>query len=238
MGTVEKRDRHVFEHRSERIRTLRSISPISYAVERVFHLLARFSPERLAGPTRVRIQLAHADTASRLSAARRRGRRVEAYLGVWLAIETVAVVFGTTCRNPWITGIFTVLAAGRILDIIQITGNISLFDRLKINWRYYYLENTVRTVLLSLVNYLEFILCFGFIYCVAGRGGRLLLFPESAFDGYYFSGATQLTIGYGDIAPHGWVKYLALFQGFLGFLYAILILGRFISLLPESMEEG
>lgn len=235
---MEQRDRHVFEHRSERIRTLRSISPISYAVERVFHALAALSPERLAGPTRVRIQTAHPDTVSRLSAARRRGRRVEAYLAAWLAIEAAAVGFGTTCRNPWITGAFTALVLGRILDIIQITGNISLFDRLKINWRYYYIENTVRTILLSLVNYLEFILCFGFIYCMAGRGGRLLRFPESAFDGYYFSGTTQLTIGYGDIVPHGWIKYVALFQGFLGFLYAILILGRFIALLPEAPEEG
>lgn len=233
----EKKDRHVFEHRSERIKTLRSISPISYAVERVFHLLAMLSPERLAGPTRVRIQTAHPDTAARLSAARRRGRKVEAYLCVWLAIEIAAVAFGTTCLNPWVTGLFTALAMGRILDIVQITGNISLFDRLKINWRYYYIENTVRTILLSLVNYVEFVLCFGFIYCVAGRGGTLFLFKDSPYDGYYFSGATQLTIGYGDISPHGWVKYLALFQGFLGFLYAILILGRFIALLPESTGE-
>jgi hypothetical protein len=235
---MEKGDRHVFEHRPERIRTLRAISPISYAIERLFHALASLSPERLAGPTRVRIQAAHSDTVSRLSAARRRGRRVEAYLCAWLALEAAAMAFGTTCRNPWVTFAFTALMAGRILDIIQITGNVSLFDRLKINWRYYYIENTVRTILLSLINYLEFILCFGFIYCVAGRGGRLLRFPESPFDGYYFSGATQLTIGYGDIAPHGWIKYLALFQGFLGFLYALLILGRFIALLPEAPEEG
>jgi hypothetical protein len=47
---------------------------------------------------------------------------------------------------------------------------------------------------------------------------------------------TQLTIGYGDIAPMGPVKYLALFQGFIGFLFTILILGRFIALLPENPE--
>lgn len=235
---MAREERHVFEHHPDRVETLRSISPISYAVERVFHALALLSPERLAGPTRVRIQAQHSESWSRLKAARRRGRRVEAYLCAWIAIEAAAVAFGTTCRNPWITGAFTALMAGRILDIIQITGNVSLFDRLKINWRYYYVENTVRTILLSLVNYLEFIVCFGFFYCVAGRGGRLLHFKDSAFDGYYFSGATQLTIGYGDIVPSGWIKYLSLFQGFLGFLYAILILGRFIALLPEGPEEG
>lgn len=220
-----------------RIATLRSISPVSHAIERVFHFLAFLSPERLAGPPREHLQSAHAPGEARLLAARKRGRRVEAYLCVWLSIEAAAVAFGTPCRNTWVTAIFTALMVGRILDIIQITGNMSLFDRLKINWRYYYLENTVRTILLSLVNYIEFIVCFGFLYCVAGRDGRLLAFRESAFDGYWFSGVTQLTIGYGDIVPMGWVKYLALFQGFLGFLYTILILGRFISLLPEITED-
>jgi potassium channel LctB len=236
---VEEKEHPIFErHHPDRMKTLRSISPISYAVERVFHALALLSPERLAGPTRERIQAKHADVFSRLKAARHRGRRVEAYLCVWLAIEAAAVAFGTTSRHGWLTGIFLALMAGRILDIIQITGNISLFDRLKLNWRYYYVENTVRTILLSLVNYVEFIVCFGFIYCVAGRGGDVLTFKDSPYDGYYFSGATQLTIGYGDIVPSGWVKYLALFQGFLGFLYALLILGRFIALLPEAPEEG
>ena len=131
---------------------------------------------------------------------------------------------------------FVILVCVRIADIIQITGNISLFDRLKINWRYYYIENTVRTILLSLINFVEFIICFGYLYCVLGRNDKWLHFKESIYDGYYFSGVTQLTIGYGDIAPMGPVKYLALFQGFIGFLFTILILGRFIALLPENPE--
>ena len=237
MASGEHEGRKVFGHHSERVKTLRKISPLSYGIERVFNALTHLSPERLAGPTRMRIQSAHTRIEDRLEAARRRGLHIEAYLCVWLAIEAAAVVFGTTCRIPWVTAAFTFAMAGRILDIIQITGNISLFDRLKINWRYYYIENTVRTILLSLINYVEFIVCFGFFYCVAGRGGRLLVFKESPFDGYYFSGVTQLTIGYGDISPHGWVKYLALFQGFLGFLFTVLILGRFIALLPEITED-
>lgn len=228
----------VFKHHPDRVKTLRTISPLSHAFERIFHVLANLSPERLVGPTRVRIQTAHTTVEARLEAARRRGRRVEGYLIAWFTLEAAAVAFGTTSTNPWVTGGFLALMSGRILDIIQSTGNISLFDRLKINWRYYYVENTVRTILLSLINYVEFIVCFGFIYCVAGRGGRVLALPESPFDGYWFSGVTQLTIGYGDIVPMGWVKYLALFQGFLGFLFTVLILGRFIALLPEITEES
>jgi len=235
---MEDRERPKTARRPDRIETLRSISPISYGIERIFRGLALLSPERLAGPTRVGIQSQQADNVSRLRVARKRGRHIEAYLAGWLALEAMAVAFGTTCPNRWVAGTFAALLVVRILDIIQTTGNISLFDRLQINWRYYYLENTVRTILLSLVNYVELIVCFGFIYCLAGRGGVGLAFKDSPFDGYYFSGATQLTIGYGDIVPGQWVKYLALFQGFLGFLYGILILGRFIALLPESPEEA
>ncbi len=234
---MDESEKHVFNHHPDRVKTLRAISPLSFFIERGFHLLSHLTPERLIGPTRVRIQSAHTSVEARLEAARRRGRRVEGYLVAWFSIEALAIVFGTTCTNPWVTGVFVALMAGRILDIIQITGNISLFDRLKINWRYYYIENTVRTILLSMINYLEFIVCFGFMYCVAGRSGRMLAFKESPFDGYYFSGTTQLTIGYGDIVPFGWIKYLALFQGFLGFLFTILILGRFIALLPEIADE-
>ena len=227
----------IFKHHPDSLEILRKISPLSYGVERIFHFMTRVSPERLFGPTRVQIQKRFTKTEERLVAARNRGRRIEIYLLVWLAIEAAAVAFGTGSRNPWVTWMFSIAVCIRIADIIQITGNISLFDRLKINWRYYYIENTVRTILLSLVNYLEFIVCFGFLYCILGRDGGGLVFKESIFDGYYFSGVTQLTIGYGDIIPSGAAKYLALFQGFIGFLFTILILGRFISLLPEITEE-
>lgn len=234
-----ERERHkVFEQNQDSLETLRRISPLSFGIERLFHVLTRISPERLFGPTRVHIQRTFHKAEDRLIAARNRGRRIEVYLLFWLAIEAAAVTIGTGNRGAAVTFIFLAASCIRIADIIQITGNISLFDRLKINWRYYYIENTVRTILLSLINYLELIVCFGFIYCVLGRDGRWLTFKESIFDGYYFSGVTQLTIGYGDITPMGPVKYLALFQGFIGFLFTILILGRFISLLPEITEDA
>ncbi|MDB5104907.1 MAG: hypothetical protein JWP91_2596 [Fibrobacteres bacterium] len=224
------------EHGS--VETLRQISPIAYAFERFFHMGSRTSPERLFGPTRVDIQQGYDNPADRRRAARARGKRIEAYLVAWIGVEAVAVAYGTLSPDPWVIWGFMGVLVLRIADIIQITGNHSLFDRLKFQWRHYYIENTVRTILLSLINYVELVVCFGFIYCILGRNGRFLDLKDSPFDGYYFSGATQLTIGYGDITPSGPLKYLALFQGFIGFLFTILILGRFISLLPESKEEA
>lgn len=224
------------EHGS--IETLRQISLFAYYLERLFHFGNQISPERLFAPTRVEIQKTHLHAADRRRAARSRGRRIEIYLFLWIAIEAAAVAYGTLSQNGWVTFAFLAAAIVRIADIIQVTGNHSLFDRLKFSWRHYYVENTVRTILLSLVNYVELVVCFGYIYCLLGRDGEYLHFKESPFDGYYFSGVTQLTIGYGDIIPMGPVKYLALVQGFIGFLFTVLILGRFISLLPESKEEA
>jgi hypothetical protein len=232
------KDGETIQKRVDRdMETLRQISPIAYALERLFHLGGLLSPERLFGPTRMQINTGYPDLSDRRLAARVRGRRIETYLGAWMAIEACLVGFGTLAHSPYVTYPFLALAVLRIADIIQITGNHSLFDRLKFSWRHYHTESTVRTILLSLINYVELVICFGYIYCVLGRG-RLLPLEESPFDGYYFSGVTQLTIGYGDINPHGAVKYLALFQGFIGFLFTILILGRFISLLPEVREEA
>ncbi len=220
------------------LETLKQISPISYTFERFFHWGSRASLERLFGPSRVEIQENFHKATDRRHAARARGKRIETYLSVWILIEFATISFGTLCLNRWVTYMFIVASILRIADIIQITGNHSLFDRLKFSWHHYYIENTVRTILLSLINYVELIVCFGYLYCIIGRNKHFLHFKDSPFDGYYFSGSTQLTIGYGDIIPSGPVKYLALFQAFIGFLFTILILGRYISLLPESKEDA
>lgn len=219
------------------VKTLRRISPIAFTFERAFFLLSQITPERIFSPTRVTIQDKFGNSADRVLAADKRGLKTEVYMLLWLFIEFCTVIFGTGQSSAYVTLPLCVLMSIRILDIIQITANISLFDRLKVTWKVYYVENTVRSIVLSLLNYLELVVCFGYLYCVLGRNEKYLRMKESIFDGYYFSGITQLTIGYGDMTPSGPVKYLALVQGFIGFIFTILILARFIALLPELKEE-
>jgi len=46
---------------------------------------------------------------------------------------------------------------------------------------------------------------------------------------YYFSAVTFFTIGYGDICPMGWSKYLAIFNGFIGNFIMVVIMVIVIS---------
>jgi len=79
-------------------------------------------------------------------------------------------------------------------------------------------------------------LCFGIFYAHFHRLG-LLRGAEGILDPYYFSAVTQLTIGFGDIQPAGAAKIATMFQGFTGFLFQLLILGRMVTLLPEIKER-
>lgn len=125
----------------------------------------------------------------------------------------------------------------RLLGILQMTVNLTLFDHLRIHTHKYWVESSVRNLILSMVNYAEMMAGFGILYAILiGRGGHFRG-AESQLDGFYFSGITQLTIGYGDIAPIGAAKVLTLFHGLAGLLFTLFILSRFITLLPEIDAE-
>ena len=51
--------------------------------------------------------------------------------------------------------------------------------------------------------------------------------------GFYLSVITQLTIGYGDVYPTGWLRVVAAIQGLVGALFIILVLGRLLASLRQ-----
>ncbi|TWU12272.1 Ion channel [Symmachiella macrocystis] len=136
---------------------------------------------------------------------------------------------------------FVAFIAGlRLVDIIQTSVNVVLFDRLRDDpARPHPMASLTRTLLLTSINFFELILLFAVVY---------LSYPENVVsstdigdaakaatpcDALYFSVITQLTIGYGDLKPVGWGRLVASIQGIVGFIFVILVLARFISSLPQ-----
>ena len=72
-----------------------------------------------------------------------------------------------------------------------------------------------RTLVLGGINYVELSFCFGVIYALNYQSLQMASRPITAF---YFSIITQLTIGYGDVSPKGWMRLVAATQGLIGAL--------------------
>ncbi|MDZ7632045.1 MAG: potassium channel family protein [Gemmatimonadaceae bacterium] len=158
----------------------------------------------------------------------RRSRRVEAYILAWLLIESVllAAAASEVALPVWIPRTLIVI---RIVDIFQQSVNMSVFDQLRTDERLV-ISSAVRTLVLSFLNYLELLLCFGLVYSTMRES---LVGSTGWLDDLYFSVVTQLTIGYGDIKPLGWARVVSMAQGLISVAFTILILGRIVSVLPK-----
>ena len=207
---------------------LREYSIITWFFERVFWLLHQMSPSRMVGGSRVAHVNSEAFRQNPQAATAARSRRKEAYILSWFAIELLLLLVAEV-EVGWPLWIPRVLASIRIIDIFQSSVNLSVFDQLRTDERVV-ISSAVRTLVLSFLNYLELLICFGIVYVT-------MLEKLSGADGWmdaiYFSVVTQLTIGFGDIRPLGIARLVSAAQGLVAVAFTILILGRIVSVLPK-----
>jgi len=208
--------------------SLRTMSPITYWLERLFFYLQNASPANLLFKKRAEHQ-AEMDSLSetaRQDATAHRARQIEGYLLAWLAIETTLVVLAPILVGLW--RLLLLLAGFRVFEVSQAAINMNLFDGLRRGPRPHQVATLTRTMVLSFWNFLELAICFGIIY--AGDVPELSG-ATSWLDPYYFSVVTQLTVGYGDIHPLCWLKAAVMLQGILGFLFTLFVLSRLIAMM-------
>ena len=207
---------------------LRDYSIITWFFERVFWFLHQLSPSRVAGGSRVAHVNSEAFRQNPKQATAIRSRRKELYILTWFVIEMLLLLFAEL-EAGWPLWIPRVLATIRILDIFQSSVNLSVFDQLRTDERVV-ISSSVRTLVLSFLNYLELLICFGIVYVtMLGQ----LAGAETWLDAIYYSVVTQLTIGYGDIRPVGTARFVSAMQGLVAVAFTILILGRIVSVLPK-----
>jgi len=118
--------------------------------------------------------------------------------------------------------LFCFIAFLRVIEIIQ----RSVVTKVK---------RVARTLALAIINYVELALCFGIIYGFNSGSLNDSAHPHQPTQpiiGFYFSIITQLTIGYGDVSPTGWLRAVAAIQGLVGAFFIILIFARIVTSLP------
>jgi Ion channel len=207
---------------------LREYSIITWCFERLFWMLHQLSPSRLVRRSR----LAHVSSQAFINdphgSAVRRSRRVEVYLIAWFTIELL-LIGAAAIDLSWPLWIPRLLVIVRILDIFQVSVNMSVFDQLRTHEQIV-ISSAVRTLVLSFVNYIELAVCFGLLY---GTLDNSLIGATSYLDDLYFSAVTQLTIGYGDVRPVGWARLVSVIQGAISVAFTVLMLGRIVGVLPR-----
>ena len=214
---------------------LSEYSPLTAALRWLFQEADRLSVRRWLSAWyprfKPRSKITPAEAKSK-EFTRCRARAIELYMTAWLGLELVLVRFSITVAVPeWFCWLATGLALSRIIEVVQVTVNAAIFDALsgRSDVR---VASPERMIVLSALNFLELAACFGLIYAIhynhlhgAGR----------PITGYYFSIITQLTIGYGDVYPTGWLRVVAAAQGLAGLSFVILVFSRFLaSLRPVS----
>ena len=212
--------------------TIGRISPFTSLAAGVFHALKVLSPmkwlEWLSPFLKSRSELA--DTELSKDFTRNRAKCVDYYVAGWLFVEALLVLIVCATRPPELLRAAIAVAAGlRILEIVQVAINVTVFDRLsgRPDNR---VASTARLLVMSFVNFAELLVCFGVIYATDYSHLRGAGQPVTAF---YFSIITQVTIGYGDVYPTGWLRIIAALQAMVGFVFAVLVFGRYVGTLPR-----
>lgn len=165
--------------------------------------------------------------------ARKRAIYIELILIAFLLIELIVpYIYANHLETPWFKTLCTIVLTLRLIDIIQVNVNLLLFDIIRTTSTTLITKYT-RAIILIIWNYFEIILIFGFYYL---SNNHLLKGYSVWSDAYYFSGITQITIGYGDLSPRGYLRLATFSQGLIGTIFLVFIISRIISLIPELKE--
>lgn len=162
----------------------------------------------------------------------------DAFTDMWVLGN---LIFSSLCLGFSWKSIVVYYGLYRVFGILIYQINVLLFglyrkrEKGNIHTVRYTVRSFRRMVLLLLLNYIEILFWFAlffrnwsFLFC--SRYVSL----DSFWGALYFSLVTMSTLGYGDISPkETWGLIFIIMQNSVGIFMALLILTRFISLLPR-----
>jgi len=178
-----------------------------------------------------------------IPATRRSYRFVDGWVLGNLLLSIVLLLMCSTPNLRWWETIAIGYGGIRVFEVFIYQINVLLFDeyRARKAGETYAVRGFRRIVILLLHNYVEIIFWFALFYrnasCAFDTSGSTL---NSFLVSLNFSFVTMTTFGHAAISPTGILGNMLVFiQSVIGLFMALLILARFISLIPtpETMDE-
>lgn len=171
--------------------------------------------------------------------------RVDTCVFAFVVLGLLAYGAAVSQAQPWMAVAAIMFAIWRAVDIVATAIRISLFDHLDRNAAKIGVASHTRVIVLALINFAELAVAFATVYAVHHdliQAGNGVAMPDGDWIGpLYFSGVTQLTIGYGDYHPVGWLRLVPITQGLFAVALLSMLIARFGGMLkpiPSLDESG
>lgn len=149
---------------------------------------------------------------------------------IWLLANLLFGILGIIlwrCMNcnvlKWI---YTLYAFERIFEIFVYQVNVMFFDPLKNYGEGYYISSEIRSIIMVILNLIEYIIYFTIIYLQFGDAGSVLGAIRSSFN---IITGLELSI---DGKSSVWIL-IGYFEAIIGIFMNIICIARFMSLLPS-----
>jgi len=170
------------------------------------------------------------------SFAIRRAIAIEWYIFACVVLEAtiVTMVLRRVILPDPVRWVVYLLMALRIIEILMKAFSVTIFDRMGRRT-----DDTLisapRMVFLAFVSFGELAACFGTVYAL---DLHMLQGADEIITAYYFSMITQLTIGYGDVVPTGYLRLIAAIHGGVAVAFFTLVFARLMTALPSLGRKG
>jgi hypothetical protein len=159
--------------------------------------------------------------------------------GSYLAISFLVILTALFLESEllkssiWVKLVIGALTIWRFVDIFLTGTSITFTSRLP--------ANPLRSVVFSLIAFVQIVLCYAYFYCILHALGAIGVLKGHAFSlmqAVYFSFGTIATVGYGFLEPENWFGQLVIVSELvLGLYFVVIILAQVAAWNSQSRVE-
>ena len=158
------------------------------------------------------------------------------YLAISFLLIFAALFLESELLMPpkwWAKLVIGILTIWRFADIFLSGTSITFTSRSP--------ANPLRSVLFSLISFVQIVLCYAYFYCILHRFGAigpLKNYVFSVMQAVYFSFGTIATVGYGSLEPKNWFGQVVIASELVfGLYFVVIILAQVATWTSQSRVE-